>query len=66
MFAPSQMKLDTVREPTTKSHSGMNGEQLVQVLRVEGAVGLADADEVGVDLAQSALDRRAVALARSR
>src|SRR6478609_1467405 len=28
MLAPSQMKLDTVREPTTKSHSVVNGNSL--------------------------------------
>ena len=32
MLAPSQMKFDTVRDPTTKSHSGGEGQQLAQVL----------------------------------
>ena len=62
MLAPFQMKFDTVRDPTTKSQSSVKGSSFVQVPRVEGAVGLADADQVGVDLGEPATDRCAVAL----
>ena len=53
MLAPSQMKVVTVREPEDDVALGGERQQLEQVGRVEGAVGLAHADEVGVDLAEA-------------
>jgi len=62
MLAPSQMKLATVREPTNQVALAVKASNFEQVLGVERAIRLADADQVGVHLAQAALDRCAVTL----
>ena len=62
MLAPSQMKLETVREPRTMSHSGMKASSLTRSSGWNVPSGSHTATRSVPGLAQAPLDGRAVAL----
>ena len=64
MLAPSQMKLETVRDPTTKSHSSVKGSSLSRSRGLKVPSGSQTQIRSVSTSRQTALDRRAVALPR--